>query len=75
MDNRAPMITTIHGDQCPDRRTCPGIHVADVDPGGAYVVGARVTNEQILDAFAGLIGPNEVLTRVPIELIPEANSG
>lgn len=72
-DHRAPKITMVRGNQCPDRKTCPGVHLADIDPGGAYVIGKRVTDPAVLEAFAEMIGSDEVLNRVPIELIPEVN--
>lgn len=65
-------ITTLRTtSDCPDENTCPSLHRTDEHPGGVFVISKRVDDPAVVDAFAHLMAPDEVLGFVPNDLIPE----
>lgn len=59
------------GDRCDDQRTRPGVHRVTDRPDVYYVVVTGVTDPAELAAFAGRIGPGELLGTVPCRVIDD----
>lgn len=78
MVHRRIDITTVtsasHGDGddlCDDGRTCPGVHRVGDRPRLYYVIVTEVTDTDELAAFAGQIGPGELLGTMPCRVIDD----
>lgn len=52
-------------DRCTDRRTCPSVHTVADRTDVCYVVVTEVVDAAEIAAFAGLVGPGEVLGTAP----------
>ncbi len=60
-------LAKLHGDDCPDGRTCPAVH--RTESGSVVIIGRVVTDEGLLAQLA--IGPGERAVEVPADLLPE----
>lgn len=61
-------ITTLRT-SCPDKRTCPSVHIVDKHPERLYVIVNQERDPEIAAAFASRLGDGEVLGWVPAELL------
>jgi hypothetical protein len=64
-------LTQLRGDDCPDGRTCPAVHLTD--RGTLMLIGRRVSDAEALAQMA--IGPDEIAIEVPAGLLPEVVPG
>jgi hypothetical protein len=64
-------IVTLRGGNCPDGRTCPAVKAVVGAPAARYVIGKRVTDPTVREAFATHLGEDEDLVEVPTTLLPE----
>jgi hypothetical protein len=60
-------LTRLRGEDCPDGRTCPAVHMTE--SGSLIVVGRVVTDGEVLAQMA--IGDGELAVEVPATLLPE----
>jgi hypothetical protein len=60
-------LTMVRGDDCPDGRTCPAVHVTE--SGSLIIVGRVVTDADVLAQV--LVGDGELAVEVPAALLPE----
>jgi hypothetical protein len=74
MDPASPMsdllIHTLHIARCPVGPHCPSVHRVAGQP-GYYLIGKRVADDAMVAAFADMVAPDEVLSWVPDEVLPE----
>jgi hypothetical protein len=64
-------LTLVRGGPCPDTRTCPAVYKSNRRT--VLIVGKIVTDPAVLAQAA--VGPGEVLSEIPEELLPEVADG
>lgn len=66
-------LLTTADDYCPNKWDCPSVHDLDTDPGRRYVV-SKLTSTEERNAFAHLLGEDEVLGWMPAGLLDVRNA-
>jgi hypothetical protein len=64
-------MTVLRSASCIEGDTCPMIGSVDVYPDELLIVGRQVTDPAVLAEFASHIGLGEILSAIPVTLLPE----